>query len=206
MKAKPSPTPGRALLESKGVVEQWLPRSSHVAAFRPPLFRLNKILVPVDFSDLSKKALGYAVQFAEHKGGRIVLLHVVEPRPRRERQPKVDQRDGSRLDEAERKLLELGEHELGSVLTYDIRVQTGKPYREIVNAAKALSVDLIVMATRGSTGVRRALEGSTAERIVRHAPCPVLVVREPEHEFLWESTVARSPFRNTATSSNTKGG
>ena len=64
-----------------------------------------------------------------------------------------------------------------------ILVLTGSTKREIVEAAKALDVDLIVIATHGYTGWKHFAIGSTAERVVRAAPCPVLVVREKEHEF-----------------------
>ena len=87
------------------------------------------------------------------------------------------------MDEAERRLLELGLHELGPALTCDLLVQMGKPYREIVNTAKALSADLIVMPTRGYRRIRRTLKHSTAELVVRLAPCPVLVIGASEPDF-----------------------
>ena len=63
-------------------------------------------------------------------------------------------------------------------------VRLGQPHREITEAAKELHVDLIVLATHGYTGLKHAFLGSTAERVVRHAPCPVLTVREREHDFV----------------------
>jgi nucleotide-binding universal stress UspA family protein len=63
-------------------------------------------------------------------------------------------------------------------------VRKGRPHREIVEAARTLKVDLIVISTHGYTGVNRALLGSVTERVVREAPCPVLVVREREHDFI----------------------
>jgi universal stress protein A len=183
MNAKPNSKSGGPILGAEVAGEQSLARTPKVAAFAPPLFRLNKILVPIDFSEVSKKALGYAVQFAEPKSRHIVLLHIVERRPRRERDRKFDHWGGSRMDEAERKLLELGEHELGLGSAFDLLVEMGQPFREIVNAAKALSVDLIVMAADGRSRHRHALGGRTAEQVVRHAPCPILVVREREHEL-----------------------
>jgi len=63
-------------------------------------------------------------------------------------------------------------------------VRFGKPFQEICDAARGLKVDLIVISTHGYTGLKHAVLGSTAERVVRHAPCPVLVVREQEHEFV----------------------
>src|SRR5215471_2086957 len=117
-------------------------------AFPPRFFRLNKILVPVDFSDCSKAAIRYAAQFAHREGGRILLMHVVAPRPRRDRRRKTGSKGFSRLDDAERRLLELGQDELGKASGWDLLVQTGKPNCEIVKTAKALGVDLIVMVLR----------------------------------------------------------
>ena len=88
MKANSNSNPAGALLTFNG--QHSLSATSKGATFPPLLFRLNKVLVPIDFSELSKKALGYAVQFANHKGGRIVLLHVLEPRRRREKRSKFN--------------------------------------------------------------------------------------------------------------------
>jgi nucleotide-binding universal stress UspA family protein len=63
-------------------------------------------------------------------------------------------------------------------------VRHGSASHEIVDAARSLKIDLIIVPTRGHSGLKRILLGSTAERLVRHAPCPVLVVREREHEFV----------------------
>jgi universal stress protein A len=63
-------------------------------------------------------------------------------------------------------------------------VQTGNPELAIVDAAKELGIDLIILSTHGRTGLSRVLLGSTAEKVVRHAGCPVLIVREHEHEFI----------------------
>ena len=63
-------------------------------------------------------------------------------------------------------------------------VRQGRSFHEIADAACTLKVDLIIISTKGYTGLKHALLGSTTERVVRHAPCPVLVVREREHEFV----------------------
>jgi nucleotide-binding universal stress UspA family protein len=62
--------------------------------------------------------------------------------------------------------------------------QYGSPFTEICDTARAMKVDLIILTTHGYTGLKHVLLGSTAERVIRHAPCPVLVVREKEHEFV----------------------
>jgi len=63
-------------------------------------------------------------------------------------------------------------------------VRFGVPFQVVTDVAREAQTDLIVLSTHGRTGIRRVLLGSTAERVLRHAPCPVLVVREREHEFV----------------------
>ena len=65
----------------------------------------------------------------------------------------------------------------------DVVVQVGTAFEVITNTARDCEIDLIVLTTHGKTGLKHAFMGSTAERVVRHAPCPVLVVRKREHEF-----------------------
>jgi nucleotide-binding universal stress UspA family protein len=62
-------------------------------------------------------------------------------------------------------------------------VRQGRAFHEIAEAARTLKSDLVIISTHGFTGVKHALLGSTAERVVRHAPCPVLVVRQRERQF-----------------------
>ena len=147
---------------------------------------LTSILVPVDFSPLSKKALQYALRFAEEFNAKLKLVHVVEP----DVPPAFD---GlmipppviSTNSDRAKKLKQLA----SSVQTARINplqstVRTGLPAHEIVEAAKELDVDLIIIATHGYTGWKHFAIGSTAERVVRAAPCPVLIVREKQHEFV----------------------
>jgi len=142
-----------------------------------PLFGLNKILVPIDFSNVSEKLLRHSVQFVQPKAGRIILLHIVERRRRRERQARFGLTNGNRIDDAETKLLTLAERELGPTVKFEILVQSGTPYREVVNVAKALSVDLIVMGTRGLSTLQGLLLGSVSHKVMRHATCPVMLTR-----------------------------
>ena len=77
------------------------------------------------------------------------------------------------------------EHVAGQVASR-AKIRTGKPFLEIIGMAKEEDVDLIIIATHGHTGVEHIIFGSTAEKVVRKAPCPVLVVRSEEHEFIEE--------------------
>ena len=145
-------------------------------------FQLKKILVPIDFSKVSKEALAYAAFLAGQFGAEFILLHVTEKAP-------IDYLLGPGLmnhlvvpmmKQAEADLAHLAgrlSNAHGAHLTAVVR--TGTPYEEICRAARALGADLIVLTTHGHTGLKHVVLGSTAERVVRHADCPVLVVRDP---------------------------
>jgi nucleotide-binding universal stress UspA family protein len=149
---------------------------------------LNKILVPVDFSDFSTKALDYALAFADQFDAQVILLHVVEPAVYPESSMLVatalDDLNNDLTKVAQQKLNELKRERIGDRVSSELLVRLGRAFSEIVAAASELDVDLIILATHGYTGLKHVLLGSTAERVVRHAPCPVLTVRDPEHEFL----------------------
>jgi nucleotide-binding universal stress UspA family protein len=155
----------------------------------PVLLHLKKILVPYDFSSYSTKALHYALKFAEQFGAAVVALHVVQPVPILPTDvlaaPVVLDPLGDQMPVFETKLREVcrklaADHHLGITPM----VLVGHPSERICETAKDENADLIVIATHGYTGLKRFYMGSTAERVVRHAPCPVLVVREKERDFV----------------------
>jgi nucleotide-binding universal stress UspA family protein len=142
--------------------------------------------VPIDFSDSSLKALGYAVPFADQFGATLFLVHVVEPIPFASDVPDAPpaRSDAEAEADARKKLFSLASHQIKKLVRVKVAVRTGTAFLEIAEAAKSLEADLIIIATHGYTGLKHLLLGSTAERVVRSAPCPVLVVREHEHEFV----------------------
>ena len=153
----------------------------------PALLGIKSILVPTDFSAPSKKALDYAVPFAEQFGAKLTLLHVVEP------VATPDFANSFPLMMENDKLMAVCKAQLQSLvkeqaidpkLVDKTLVRQGRSFLEIADAARTLKTDLIIISTHGYTGLKHALLGSTAERVVRYAPCPVLVVREREHEFV----------------------
>ena len=153
---------------------------------RQPKWELRNILVPIDFSESSKKALSYALSFAKKNGGKITLLHVIEPVPV---YPDVAYPVMMGADlwptEAKKACRKLCKDEhVDAQLIRNTLIRRGTPHHEITEAARELEADLIIIATNGYTGLAHVLLGSTTERVVRHAPCPVLVVREKEREFL----------------------
>lgn len=153
----------------------------------PQILHLKKILVPTDFSETSKKAVQYALRFAEQFACEIALLYVVEPATPMIGAPlgvePFTEKDEFSMAEKDLAVLAAesrtdGAHSVSSL------VRVGHAPNEINKAAKDLDVDLIIISTHGYTSWQHFCIGSTAERVVRTAPCPVLVVREKEHEFV----------------------
>ncbi len=144
---------------------------------------IKRILVPIDFSDTSLQALDYAIEFGKPFKAEIVVLFVVEPvyyaTPADLYGPSANL--GMLLDEQRRigreQLARLGEDLKKRKVDARTVLQTGTPYDVIVNAAKKLKADIIVMATHGRTGFSHMLMGSVAEKVVRTAACPVITVR-----------------------------
>jgi nucleotide-binding universal stress UspA family protein len=152
----------------------------------PPLRKLKTILVPIDFSEASLKALRYAVPFAEQFGAILCLVHVLEQPSFVNDLPNVVlvRREEEQMRDAHRELLTLAQKEIEELVPIKPQVRAGRPFHEIVEVAKQLKAELIIIATHGHTGLKRALLGSTTELVVRHAPCPVLVVRHKVHDFV----------------------
>jgi len=143
--------------------------------------KFKSILVPTDFSPASKNALNFAEGLARQFNGQITLLHVIEPVPMADfgAYPVALTHD-QLLKETRKTLGDFSHHELAENLLKETRVLVGRPFQEIADAARSLKVDLIVIGTHGHSGFARAILGSTAERVVRYAPCPVLTVRDKE--------------------------
>ena len=161
---------------------------------KAPAFKLKKILVPIDFSNPSKDALPQATLLAAHFGAELVLLHTVEKFP-------IDYLLGRELmnqmlvpsmKQAEADLEQMaGGLSKSTGLNVSVVVSDGKPFEVICQTAKTLGADMIVLTTHGYTGLKHAWLGSTAERVVRHAPCPVLVVRARDHGFIEPKSTRR---------------
>jgi nucleotide-binding universal stress UspA family protein len=141
--------------------------------------QIRSILVPIDFSPPSAQALKYASVLATQFGAKITLLTVVQPvaMPDFAYFPLMMENDKVNA-QAKRELERIPVSQgLDSNLIEKVVVRNGVPFHEITGAAQTLKVDLIVISTHGYTGLKHVLLGSTAERVVRHAHCPVLVVR-----------------------------
>jgi nucleotide-binding universal stress UspA family protein len=158
---------------------------------------IKTILVPIDFSRLSAPAIRVAKDMARRFGATIHLAHVHEffyppdllsPVPI----PLTNFRDDAAIRRLGR-LKFLGRQ--NGLLAANCHFMTGAPtFYEVCNLARQISADLIVMSTHGYTGMAHMLAGSTAERIVQHSPCPVLVVRGKAKKTS-PATVSRAPLR-----------
>jgi len=141
--------------------------------------KLRTILVPVDFSVPSRAALDYAIRLARDYGGSLVVLHVLDPLLAAGRldSARLRQLKSSSRGEAAKKLRALSRELVQSGVRTELFLRNGPATDTIVAFAIAMKTDLIIMGSQGRTGLSRLLIGSVAERVVRHAPCPVLVVR-----------------------------
>ena len=144
--------------------------------------RIKRILVPIDFSSCAEQALEEAVRIAQQLGAQIDLLHVIQW-PVHYEYPAASE-DYRRLleemrDRSTEKLGAIGERVTGQQIEATTRTVEGLAPDEIVESAEELGSDLIVMGTRGRTGLDHLLLGSVAERTIRDAPCPVLAVPGP---------------------------
>ena len=148
--------------------------------------QLKKLLVPIDFSESSLKALKYAVAVAGQFGASVCLVHVVEPASFLNdlRNVPLAVSDREVANKLHHKLVMLARKEVDPLTPVHPLVCIGKPFDEIVRTAKTFQADLIIIATQGRTGFKRPFLGSTAERVVQHAHCSVLVVRQKAHDFV----------------------
>jgi len=188
MKIKPVSRRRGITMELKPADDALLEKSANVRAARGAVFQLARILVPMDFSATASKALAYALAFARQFHARVILLHVVEPAVYPENfmtlPPGFEVVNRDLVKVAKERLAKLREEGIGADVDCDLVVRLGRAYAEVTDAARELEADLIVLTTHGYTGLKHVLMGSTAERVVRYAPCPVLVVREREHDFV----------------------
>lgn len=149
--------------------------SKTVPTFQPP----EIILVPCDFSRCSRAALEYACGLARLAQSEVALLHAIEPvEPAFLLQPGLTRKaQGEIRDHALGQMAAWAKEAGADVCARRALVKAGPPWQVIVTVAQRLGAGLIVVGTHGRTGLTRAMLGSVAERVMRHAPCPVLVVR-----------------------------
>lgn len=154
------------------------------------MIAIKTILLPTDGSECSGRAMAYAFSFAKQYGARVVALHVIDQR--------WEDQTRRALAEVGYEVLKLGKEGLegeGKRILSEVakaaesfgvacetRIVTGIPIEVILRLSEDLPADLIILGTHGRTGIAHALLGSVAERVVRRASCPVITVRQEEHE------------------------
>lgn len=147
------------------------------------MFAPKHILVPTDFSDCARHALDAALSLATQYGSTISVLHVIEP-------ARYAAMHGHEIALSADVYAHLGETLkksaadqmqafVANVIQANVTstIEDGIPYDSIVSRAGASECDLVVIGTHGRTGIKRFVMGSVAERVIRHAPCPVLTIR-----------------------------
>lgn len=151
------------------------------------MFAFKEIVVPTDFSEYSLCAVDYAVGIAAKFESHITLVYVVEPVLQAAdltwTTVDFEELNKSHREMAERELARIAADRVAKGIRCDTAVLFGKPFLEITKYAADRSADMIVIATHGRGAISHLLMGSTAEKIVRKAPCPVLAVKHPRHVF-----------------------
>ncbi|NTV98562.1 MAG: universal stress protein [Chlorobiaceae bacterium] len=148
------------------------------------MFKIRTILCPIDFSDASLKEVSYAREFASCMGATVFLLNVVDVPaevlvnnlPLEE---KFEKEESEKLEAIKQRLASEG-------MKIDGAVEFGNPEEVILEKARELGVNLIIMGSHCKTGFSRLFLGSVTEHVMRKADCPVLVVKSHETEFIGE--------------------
>ncbi|HET6646182.1 MAG TPA: universal stress protein [Pyrinomonadaceae bacterium] len=152
------------------------------------MFPFRNILFPTDFTLHARAALKYAAAFARSGGGRVVLFSVQSSTvpinllsmPERI----VAEQENPSLLQIRAEVTDLLADPLFAGLEVDPAIVAGEPAPEIARAVREYEIDLVTVVTHGRKGLTRALWGSTAEEIIAEAPCPVLTIRPPQHDFV----------------------
>lgn len=140
--------------------------------------KINRILVPLDFSEHSLRALDYAIDFAREHGSEVVLVHVVEPLAYgigRWTEPTKLLEEWQQ--NAAREMAEIEKRTREKYPKCRGEIHFGIVHLVISDLVRKLKADLIIASTHGRTGMEHMIMGSVAEKLVRYCPCPVLIVR-----------------------------
>lgn len=148
---------------------------------------IRTILFPTDFSDSSTVAWKHALLHAEKHRARLVVVHVVHRMPN-DYQFLIVAMTPAQIYEAlkeraEQKMARLTKEAKSKGVACEALIREGQPFVQIIRCAREVKADIIVMGSHGRTGLAQVLIGSVAEKVVRKAPCSVLVVRHPMQKF-----------------------
>lgn len=150
------------------------------------MFNIRKIIVPTDFSSLSYTAFDYAKDVATRWGAKIYIVYILEKQPPFLAMRSLDVNE----DQVMKSMEEQAQHQLDEAVKYfgdvgfeiETVLRKGVDYEELVQFSKETKADLIVLATHGRTGFLHTLIGSVAEKVIRHAKCPVLVTTPTDEQ------------------------
>ena len=148
--------------------------------------KFQTILCPTDFSEVSQKAMEYAVHFASFHQAKILLLNVVDHLQGFDHYQILaitPQEIAEKMEKQARKDLNALAKKIKNAVEIEKIVRQGKAFVEIIKTAKERNADLIIMGSHGRSGLPHILIGSVAEKVVRNAPCPVLVYRGKDAHF-----------------------
>jgi nucleotide-binding universal stress UspA family protein len=154
------------------------------------MLKLERILVPVDFTERSRRAVEYAVELAQLTRASVRIFHVWQIPPlttatvaAEHYQPLPPETVDAIRREASRNMeIFIGSLTLPQRLAIHVELQAGDPASAIENAIDAHAIDLVVMGTHGRRGLSRFFLGSVAEKVMRTARCPILTIRMPSDE------------------------
>jgi nucleotide-binding universal stress UspA family protein len=147
----------------------------------PLEFKIERILVALDFSPASVEALDYAVWLAKQFRAAIHLVHAYPPDEASARGAgHLLFESAQAIERLNKELTGIHRKHVPTICPDNCHIRGGRPYEEIVRVAREIGAELIVLSTRGYSGLKHLLLGSTAERVVRNAPCPVLIARKPK--------------------------
>jgi nucleotide-binding universal stress UspA family protein len=146
----------------------------HSGDSMPSVLRIENILVPLDFTEMSLKSLRYAVPFAKKFGAKLTLVHVVEAPAHAKDASFPTLVSSDKFAAIKEQLDEL----IPPELSVETTVRQNVPFSGILEVAQEINADLIITTTHGYTGLAQLFKGATVSNIVNQAPCPVLVLRE----------------------------
>ena len=146
--------------------------------------QFNKILCATDFSDFSNQTVSYGVALAKEFGARLIICHVIDL-------SSVAIYGEFQLDPVgqQNRIIEDANEQLEALtgdqpVEWEPLITVGKPADEIIRAVEEKGIDLVISATHGRSGIKRLILGSVTERLMLTLPCPLLVLRSPEHDFV----------------------
>lgn len=147
---------------------------------------IRTILYPTDFSEYAEIAIPYVVDFAKKFDAKVVLMHAIAPFHPAQFDTPVNLKalEEGFADEAKKRIDEVAGRLAKQEIEVRSVIESGTPFLEIIRSVREHDADMIMMGSHGTGVFRHLLLGSTAERVARKSPCPVMTIRDPNHQFV----------------------